>query len=206
MGNFRRDENRSSGGRRGGGGFSRGGGFGRDSERPTMHQAVCDKCNKECEVPFRPTSGKPVYCSNCFESNRNSDSRDGGGRSFERPSSFEERRMYEATCDECGNTAKLPFQPRGDKPVYCSNCFETKNDGGGRDTRSSGSNQASSGNNNQKFDELNAKLDAILKILTPLVPVDEISEEIIEEVLEQPTEEAVEVKEKKPKKASKKKA
>lgn len=31
-----------------------------------MHKAICDKCGKECEVPFRPTQGKPVYCSNCF--------------------------------------------------------------------------------------------------------------------------------------------
>ena len=31
-----------------------------------MYQAVCDKCKKECEVPFRPTSGKPIYCDGCF--------------------------------------------------------------------------------------------------------------------------------------------
>lgn len=32
-----------------------------------MHQAVCDECGKNCEVPFRPTPGKPIYCSVCFE-------------------------------------------------------------------------------------------------------------------------------------------
>ena len=32
-----------------------------------MHQATCSNCGKDCEVPFRPTSGKPVYCSDCFE-------------------------------------------------------------------------------------------------------------------------------------------
>lgn len=31
-----------------------------------MHQAICDQCGNECEVPFRPTKGKPVYCSDCF--------------------------------------------------------------------------------------------------------------------------------------------
>src|SRR5260221_14380871 len=69
--------NRSFGGDRGSGrggdrpGFSRGrssfgGGrsFGGDRE---MFKAVCDNCGKDCEVPFRPTSGKPVYCSDCFE-------------------------------------------------------------------------------------------------------------------------------------------
>jgi CxxC-x17-CxxC domain-containing protein len=32
-----------------------------------MHKAICDKCGKACEVPFKPTSGKPIYCSECFE-------------------------------------------------------------------------------------------------------------------------------------------
>lgn len=49
---------------------------GREDRGPVeMHSAVCDNCGKQCEVPFRPTSGKPVYCSDCFESKReNSDS------------------------------------------------------------------------------------------------------------------------------------
>lgn len=29
--------------------------------------AVCDNCGNDCEVPFRPTPGKPIYCSNCFK-------------------------------------------------------------------------------------------------------------------------------------------
>lgn len=32
-----------------------------------MFQAVCSNCGKTCEVPFRPTGSKPVYCSDCFE-------------------------------------------------------------------------------------------------------------------------------------------
>ena len=31
-----------------------------------MHKAVCNDCKKECEVPFKPTEGKPVYCKECF--------------------------------------------------------------------------------------------------------------------------------------------
>jgi CxxC-x17-CxxC domain-containing protein len=40
-----------------------------------MFKTVCSNCGKDCEVPFRPTSGKPVYCSDCFEKmgGRNSD-------------------------------------------------------------------------------------------------------------------------------------
>ena len=36
------------------------------------------------------------------------------------------REMFETVCSECGQTAQVPFQPRNDKPVYCSNCFEQK--------------------------------------------------------------------------------
>lgn len=76
MGNFNRDGDRGGGYR---GGFNRGGGrgsfggrgggasFGEDRGRREMFKTVCSNCEKECEVPFRPTNGKPVYCSDCFE-------------------------------------------------------------------------------------------------------------------------------------------
>jgi len=32
-----------------------------------MFKAICSNCGKECEVPFKPTGSKPVYCSDCFE-------------------------------------------------------------------------------------------------------------------------------------------
>ncbi|MFH1063858.1 MAG: CxxC-x17-CxxC domain-containing protein [Candidatus Woesearchaeota archaeon] len=35
-----------------------------------MHKATCAECNKECEVPFKPTEGKPVYCRDCFQKHR----------------------------------------------------------------------------------------------------------------------------------------
>lgn len=31
-----------------------------------MHKATCSECNQECEVPFKPTEGKPVFCKDCF--------------------------------------------------------------------------------------------------------------------------------------------
>jgi CxxC-x17-CxxC domain-containing protein len=34
------------------------------------------------------------------------------------------RQMFEAVCATCGQVARLPFEPRGDRPVYCSDCFE----------------------------------------------------------------------------------
>ncbi|HLG52223.1 MAG TPA: zinc-ribbon domain containing protein [Chloroflexota bacterium] len=35
-----------------------------------MYPAVCDECGKPTMVPFQPTSGKPLYCSECFERHR----------------------------------------------------------------------------------------------------------------------------------------
>ncbi len=40
--------------------------------------------------------------------------------------------MHDAVCDECGKKCKVPFRPRGDKPIYCSECFETKQGGSSR--------------------------------------------------------------------------
>lgn len=31
-----------------------------------LHKAICADCKKECEVPFRPTGDRPVYCKDCF--------------------------------------------------------------------------------------------------------------------------------------------
>ena len=84
MGDFDRNAGRRSSGRgrfdRRSGGF---GGRGRDrdsdqgrdrgrdrrsrSERHEMHPAICEKCGKDCEVPFKPTEGKPIYCDDCFK-------------------------------------------------------------------------------------------------------------------------------------------
>jgi CxxC-x17-CxxC domain-containing protein len=43
----------------------------------------------------------------------------GGGGGYGRS----DRTMYSAVCSECGQEAQVPFQPRGDRPVYCSDCF-----------------------------------------------------------------------------------
>ena len=53
-------------------GGSRSGGFSRgfDSGPREMHKAVCSECKKECEVPFKPTEGKPVYCRDCFQKHK----------------------------------------------------------------------------------------------------------------------------------------
>ena len=67
---------RDSGSSRDFGRNDRRGGFdGRSGGGPAMHKAICSKCGIECEVPFKPTGGKPVFCSNCFENKNRSESR-----------------------------------------------------------------------------------------------------------------------------------
>lgn len=73
MNNFRFD-NRSRGGRD----SSRRSFGGGDSRRPPLYDAVCDDCGQPCQVPFRPSGDRPIYCRDCFEKR-------GGGNS-ERPS------------------------------------------------------------------------------------------------------------------------
>ena len=132
---FNRDRNS-----RGGGGFRPRPRFGDRGDRGSveMHKAICDNCGRECEVPFRPTHGKPVFCSNCFQSQKGSEPRS-------------DRPMFEAVCDNCGNSCKVPFQPSGDKPIYCSNCFGEKKGAGSEE--------------NGQFEALNQKLDKILQLL-----------------------------------------
>ena len=78
---FKNFSDRSFGGGNRGRSFgSNRGGFDRNRNDRQMYDAVCDKCGKDCQVPFMPTGEKPVYCSNCFEK---TSGRDGGNeRSF----------------------------------------------------------------------------------------------------------------------------
>jgi CxxC-x17-CxxC domain-containing protein len=36
-------------------------------------EATCDSCHKSCQIPFKPTSNKPVYCDSCFRDNKSDD-------------------------------------------------------------------------------------------------------------------------------------
>ena len=42
-------------------------GFGGPRE---MHKATCSDCGEECEVPFKPADGRPVYCRDCYQKHR----------------------------------------------------------------------------------------------------------------------------------------
>jgi CxxC-x17-CxxC domain-containing protein len=46
------------------------GGFKQSSFPRKMHKAVCADCKQDCEVPFEPIQGKPVYCRECYQKHR----------------------------------------------------------------------------------------------------------------------------------------
>jgi CxxC-x17-CxxC domain-containing protein len=97
----------------------------------------CRDCGREFvftvgEQEFYASRGlthTPARCPECRAARK---ANAGGGYGGERAP----RQMYVATCSACGGEARVPFQPRGDKPVYCSACFQQM--GGGAHRVSSG--------------------------------------------------------------------
>ena len=94
---------------------------------------------RDCGVDFIWTEGEqefyasrgltnpPSRCPSCRAARRASGggSGGGGGGGGGGYRSSAPRQMYEVTCAGCGGIAKVPFQPRGDRSVYCSDCFRT---------------------------------------------------------------------------------
>jgi CxxC-x17-CxxC domain-containing protein len=95
----------------------------------------CRECGRDFiftvgEQEFYASRGlmnTPSRCPECRAARKASMS--GGSYGGERAP----RQMYTATCSSCGGEARVPFQPRGDKPVYCSNCFQ-QTGGGSRNS------------------------------------------------------------------------
>ena len=104
----------------------------------------CRDCNAEFtftvgEQEFYASRGltnSPSRCPSCRAARKQSGGgysgggRGGGGGYRER----EPRQMYTVTCANCGNEAQVPFQPRDDRPVYCSDCYQSQSQGSGRNS------------------------------------------------------------------------
>jgi CxxC-x17-CxxC domain-containing protein len=69
----------------------------------------------------------PKRCPPCRQARRPERSYGGGGGYSQGP-----REMHPVVCSECGKDTTVPFQPRGDRPVYCSDCYSKQ---GGRSRR-----------------------------------------------------------------------
>jgi CxxC-x17-CxxC domain-containing protein len=93
---------------------------------------TCVDCGKQftftdSEQEFYRSKGfsTPGRCSDCRavrKAARNSGSSYSSGSSY----GSGERQMYPAVCAQCGKDTQVPFQPRGDRPVYCSDCYRAQ--------------------------------------------------------------------------------
>ena len=72
----------------------------------------------------RGFTNEPKRCPDCRATRR---SQQGQSSGYSSGGSYGgQREMFSTTCASCGKEAKVPFQPRGDKPVYCSDCFRSQ--------------------------------------------------------------------------------
>lgn len=114
-------------------------------------EIICNECDEaflytEAERAFRESRGleRPTTCPTCRareRSRRNDDlitlynrtetfepflfgkeTQNGNGNGRPR----EGRTMHSATCAQCGAETKVPFVPRGDRPVYCRSCYNAR--------------------------------------------------------------------------------
>jgi CxxC-x17-CxxC domain-containing protein len=96
---------------------------------------TCVDCGKqfaftESEQEFYQSKGfsTPGRCPDCRAARKaarnsgSSYSSSYGGSSY----GSGERQMYPAVCAQCGKDTQVPFQPRGDRPVYCSDCYRAQ--------------------------------------------------------------------------------
>ncbi len=141
-------------------------GSSRRDERPMMHRATCDKCGKDCEVPFRPSGNKPVFCSRCFEKEPGGDrDRDRNNNNRRERRDFSSKSLFSAVCDECGKNCEVPFKPSSDKPIYCSKCFENV-DPKRREPRSEKTFDMAP--LQEELKAMNSKLDDLIALLQPV--------------------------------------
>ena len=69
-------------------------------------------------------TNKPSRCPDCRAARKAAGGGQGGNSN--RGGYTGQREMFKATCSQCGGVAEVPFQPRGDKPVYCRDCFSAR--------------------------------------------------------------------------------
>ena len=62
-------------------------------------------------------TNEPKRCPSCRQARKSE--RYGDSGSAYRP----QRQMFPVKCAQCGKDTEVPFEPRGDKPVYCSDCY-----------------------------------------------------------------------------------
>ncbi|MCX6013076.1 MAG: zinc-ribbon domain containing protein [Chloroflexi bacterium] len=96
-------------------------------------QITCSDCgatftfsaSEQEQFATRGYTNEPKRCQPCRDSRKQSTS--GSSNYGNRSYNSSPRQMYPAVCATCGKETQVPFQPRGDKPVYCSDCYRKTN-------------------------------------------------------------------------------
>ena len=72
----------------------------------------------------RGYTNEPKRCPKCRQA-RKSERYGNNGNSYgsSRYGHSSPRQMFPAVCADCGKETEVPFEPRGDRPVYCSDCY-----------------------------------------------------------------------------------
>lgn len=94
---------------------------------------ICRDCKRQFtftagEQEFYQSRGftnEPTRCPDCRAQRR----QERGDRGTATEAAEPRRKMYQAVCAACGRPAELPFEPSGNKPVYCRSCFEARRSG-----------------------------------------------------------------------------
>lgn len=82
-----------------------------------------DEQARFAQLGFR---NEPKRCHPCRQARRRDGGGTGGGPRGPSYGDGAAKESFTTRCAECGGEARVPFKPRGDRPVYCSACFETK--------------------------------------------------------------------------------
>lgn len=94
----------------------------------------CKDCGKEfvfsaSEQEFYAQKGftnEPGRCPECRSAKKDQNKSKRGGSSSGGGFGSSNRKMYNTTCSQCGKSTQVPFQPTGEKPVYCKDCFQPR--------------------------------------------------------------------------------
>jgi len=85
------------------------------------------------EQEFHQSKGftnEPKRCASCRAAKKQSmsgSSSFGSSGSGNRNYGSAPRQMFPVKCATCGKDTEVPFEPRGDRPVYCSDCYRKTN-------------------------------------------------------------------------------
>ncbi len=102
-------------------------------QEKTIKCCDCDKTfvftvEEQEQFQARGHTNEPKACPTCRQARKSHQA--GGSSSFSSSSSGSRgygssapRQMFPAKCAECGKDTQVPFEPRGDRPVYCSDCY-----------------------------------------------------------------------------------